>query len=106
LAKKSYWKSLIDSKDKNPWKKKEQNNTVGVTPKEVTDKISKEIEHKISEEIGSRIPKEVDEVPEETQISNDHDISINYVQNCTIWNRNEICVDEIFYICYSNWCGK
>jgi hypothetical protein len=30
----------IGSKDKNPQKRKEHNNAVGVTPAEVTDKIS------------------------------------------------------------------
>ena len=92
----------IGSKDKNPRKKKEQNNAVGITPEEVTDKIPEEI-NKIPEEIGSRIPEEidktpeeVDEVPEETQVPSDYEISINYVQNGKIWNRNETHVDEIF----------
>jgi hypothetical protein len=81
--------TLIDSKDKNPRKMKEQNNAVGVTPAKVTDKIP--------EEIGSRTPKEVvDKVPEETQAPNDYEISINYGQNGIIWNQNETRVDEIF----------
>jgi ribosome-binding protein aMBF1 (putative translation factor) len=72
----------IGSKDKNPRKMKEQNNTVGVTPAKVTDKIPEEIVSKILEEIGSRTPKEVvDKVSEETQAPNDYEISINYVQN-------------------------
>jgi hypothetical protein len=49
-----------------------QNNAIGVTPAEVTDKIP--------EEIGSRTPEEViDKVSEETQAPNDYEISINYV---------------------------
>jgi hypothetical protein len=76
---------------------KELNNAVGVTPAKVTDKIPEEIVSKIPEEIESRTPEEVvDKVPEETQTPNDYEISINYVQNGIIWNRNEICVDEIF----------
>jgi hypothetical protein len=87
----------IGSKDKNPRNRKEQNNTVNVTLAEVTDKISKEIVSKISEEIESRTPEEVvDKVPKETQTSNDYEISINYVHNGIIWNRNETRVDEIF----------
>jgi tRNA U54 and U55 pseudouridine synthase Pus10 len=87
----------IGSKDKNPRNRKEQNNAVGVTPAEVTDKIPEEIVSKIPEEIGSRTPEEVvDKVPEGTQAPNVYEISINYVQNGIIWNRNEIRVDEIF----------
>jgi hypothetical protein len=79
----------IGSKDKNLRKWKEQNNAVGVTPAEVTDKISEEIEN--------RTPKEdVDKVPEETQVPNAYEILINYVQNGIIWNQNEIRIDEIF----------
>jgi hypothetical protein len=87
----------IGSKDKNPRKMKEQNNTVGVTSAKVTDKISEEIVSKIPEEIESRTPEEVvDIVLEETQTPNDYEISINYVQNGIIWNRNETRVDDIF----------
>jgi hypothetical protein len=76
---------------------KEQNNAVGVTPAKVTDKIPEEIVSKIPEEIGSRTPEEVvDKVPEETQAPNDYEISINYVHNGIIWNRNETRGDEIF----------
>jgi hypothetical protein len=72
----------IGSKDKNPRNKKEQNNAVGVTPTEVTDKISEEIVSKIPEYIRSRTPEEVvDKVSEETQTPNDYEISINYIQN-------------------------
>jgi hypothetical protein len=79
----------IGSKDKNLRNRKEQNNVVGVTPVEVIDKIP--------EEIGSKTPEEVvDKVPEETQAPNDYEISINYVQNGIIWDRNKIRVDEIF----------
>jgi Reverse transcriptase (RNA-dependent DNA polymerase) len=88
---------LICFKDKNSRNRKEQNNTVGVTPSEVINKISEEIVSKITEEIGSRTPEEVvDKVPEETQAPNGYEISINYVHNGIIWNQNEICVDEIF----------
>jgi hypothetical protein len=74
-----------------------KNNAVGVTPTEVTDKIPEEIVSKIPEEIRSRTPKEVvDKVPEETQALNDYEISINYVHNGIIWNRNETCVDKFF----------
>jgi hypothetical protein len=31
-----------------------------------------------------------------TQAPNDYEISINYVQNGIIWNRNKICVDNFF----------
>jgi Reverse transcriptase (RNA-dependent DNA polymerase) len=87
----------IGFKDKKPRKMKERNNAVGVTLAKVTNKISEEIVSKISEEIGSRTPEEVvDKVPEETQAPNDYEISINYVQNDIIWNRNETRVDEIF----------
>jgi hypothetical protein len=72
----------IGSKDKNPRKKKEHNNAVGVTSVEVTDKFPEDIISKISEEIGSRTPEEVvDKVQEETHAPNDYEISINYVQN-------------------------
>jgi hypothetical protein len=91
------YERLISFKDKNPRYGKVQNNTVGVTPAEVTDKISKEIVRKIAEEIGSTTPEEVvDKVPEETQAPNDYEISINYVQNGIIWNRNEIHIDKKF----------
>jgi hypothetical protein len=64
----------IGFKDKNPRKRKEHDNAVGITPAGVNDKIP--------EEIGSRTPEEVvDKVPEETQAPNDYEISINYVQN-------------------------
>jgi hypothetical protein len=87
----------IGSKDKISRKRKEQNNAVSVTPAEVTDKIPEEIVSKILEEIGSRTPEEViHKVPEETQVSNDYEISINYIQNCIIWNRNKIRVDKFF----------
>jgi hypothetical protein len=87
----------IGFKDKNPRKMKEQNNAVGVTPAKVTDKIPEEIVSKIPKEIGSRTLEEVvDKVPEETQAPNDYEISINYVQNGIIWNRNETRIDEIF----------
>jgi hypothetical protein len=49
----------ISSKDKNSRNMKEQNNTVGVTLAEVTDKIPEEIVSKIPEEIESRTPEEV-----------------------------------------------
>ena len=62
----------LGSKDVNPRKRKEQNKAVGPTP------------------------EEVDEVPEETQVPNDYEISINYVINGTILNRNKTHVDEIF----------
>jgi hypothetical protein len=76
---------------------KYKNNAVGVTPTEVTDKIPEEIVSKIPEEIRSRTPKEVvDKVLEETQALNDYEISINYVHNGIIWNRNETCVDKFF----------
>jgi hypothetical protein len=44
----------IGSKDKNPQNRKEQNNVVGVTPAEITDKIL--------EEIVSKIPKEIEAI--------------------------------------------
>jgi hypothetical protein len=72
----------IGSKDKNPRKRKERNNAVGVTPAKIIDKITEEIVSKISKEIRSRTPEEVvDKVPEETQAPNDYEISINYVHN-------------------------
>jgi hypothetical protein len=72
----------IGSNDKNERNRKEQNNAVGVTPAEVTDKIPEEIVSKISEDAGSITPEEVvDKVPEETQTPNDYEISINYVHN-------------------------
>jgi Reverse transcriptase (RNA-dependent DNA polymerase) len=79
----------IGFKDKNPRNRKEQNNAVGATPSEVIDKIP--------EEIGSRTLEEVvDKVSEETRAPNNYEISINYVQNGIIWNRNKTRVDEIF----------
>ena len=66
----------------------------GKTPEEV-DKIPEEVNGKILEEID-KTPEEVDEVPEETQVPNDYEISINYVINGTILNRNKTHVDEIF----------
>jgi hypothetical protein len=81
----------IGSKDKNPRNRKEQNNAVGVTPAEVTNKIPEEIESRTLEEV-------VDKVPEETQAPNDYEISINYIHNGIIWNRNETHVDEILFI--------
>jgi hypothetical protein len=64
----------IGSKYKNPQNRKEQNNTVGVTPAKLIDKIPEEIESRTPEKV-------VDKVPEETQAPNDYEISINYVQN-------------------------
>ena len=83
----------LSSKDVNPRKKKEQNKAVGITPEEV-DKIPEEIGSRIPEEID-KTPEEIDEVPEETQVPSDYEISINYVQNGKICNRNETRVDEI-----------
>ena len=50
----------------------------------------------VPEEIESKIPEEINKVPEETEIPNESEISINYVQDCTIWNRTETRVDENF----------
>jgi hypothetical protein len=61
------------SKIKIHKKKKEKNKAVDTVSEEVTDKIP--------EEIGSRIPEEIDEVPKETQVPNDYEMSIYYVHN-------------------------
>ena len=92
----------LGSKDVNPSKRKEQNKAVGSTLEEVDDKNPEEV-NKIPEEINGRTHEEVDktqedvnEVPKETQVPNDYEISINYVINGTILNRNKTHVDEIF----------
>jgi hypothetical protein len=41
----------IGSKDKNPRNRKKQNNVVGITPAEVTDKIPEEIVSKITKRL-------------------------------------------------------
>ncbi|XP_076906331.1 putative mitochondrial protein AtMg00820 [Bidens hawaiensis] len=41
------------------------------------------------------IPEE-NEISEETPIPNEDEISINYVQDSTMWNRNETHVDDVF----------
>ena len=50
----------------------------------------------VPEETESKIPEEINKVPEETEVPNESEISINYVQNCTIWNRTKTRVDENF----------
>ena len=50
----------------------------------------------VPEETESKIPEEINKVPEETEVPNENEISINYVQNCTIWNRTKTRVDESF----------
>ena len=93
----------IGSKDKNPRKRKEQNKEVDVipeeiikTPEEVDSRIPEETINKTLEEVDDRIPEEINNVPEETEVLNESEISINYVQNCTIWNRTKTRVDESF----------
>ena len=52
----------------------------------------------VPKETKSRIPEEVNKVSEETEVPNESEISINYVQDCTIWNRTETRVDFIYAI--------
>jgi hypothetical protein len=47
----------IGSKDKNPRKRKEQNNTVGVTPAEVTDKAQKRLSVKSQKRLEVELQK-------------------------------------------------
>ena len=43
-----------------------------------------------------KIQEEINNVLEETQVPNESEISINFIQNCTIWNRTKTRVDENF----------
>ncbi|KAI3811307.1 hypothetical protein L1987_21028 [Smallanthus sonchifolius] len=81
----------IGSKDKNPRKRKEQNIAVGENSRNVITVTPKEVN--VPEE--TIIPEE-NEIPEETPVPNEHEISINYVQDSTVWNRDKTRVDDIF----------
>ena len=76
----------MGSKDTNPRKKKEQN---------TTGKVQEVVINKIPEEINNNTGN-VKKSLENGHVPNEHEISINFVQNGTTWNRNETCVDEIF----------
>ena len=71
----------IGSKDKNPRKKKGANNQDGQN--EVTPEKSPE------ETLDMM-------VPEEPQVPENEEISINYIMSRQVWNRNKIDVDDIF----------
>ncbi|GKA67326.1 disease resistance CC-NBS-LRR class family protein [Tanacetum coccineum] len=58
---------------------------------------------KVQEVVINKIPKEinnnteyVDKSLEDDHVPNEYEISINFVQNGTTWNRNKTRVDEIF----------
>ena len=76
----------MGSKDTNPRKRKEQN---------TTGKVQEVVINKIPEEINNNT-KNVEKSLENGHVHNEYEISINFVQNGTTWNRNETCVDEIF----------
>ncbi|KAJ0575449.1 putative RNA-directed DNA polymerase [Helianthus annuus] len=79
----------IGSKDKNPRKRKEQNKSVG------ENLVNETLEEVNVPEETNIIPEE-NENPEDALVPNENEISINYVQNSTIWNRNETRVNDIF----------
>ena len=79
----------IGSKDKNTRKRKEQNKSVG------ENLVNETLEEVNVPEETNIIPEE-NENPEDALVPNENEISINYVQNSTIWNRNETRVNDIF----------
>ncbi|KAJ0530675.1 putative RNA-directed DNA polymerase [Helianthus annuus] len=79
----------IGSKDKNPRKRKEQNKSVG-------ENLVNETIEEVNVPEETNITPEENENPEDTLVPNENEISINYVQNSTIWNRNETRVNDIF----------
>jgi len=74
----------IGSKDKNPRKKKGANNVDGQVEVLLTP------EKESLEETLDMM------VPEEPQVPENEEISINYIMSRKVWNRNEIDVDESF----------
>ncbi|GJU28890.1 retrovirus-related pol polyprotein from transposon TNT 1-94 [Tanacetum coccineum] len=76
----------MGSKDTNPQKKKEHN---------TTGKVQEVVINKIPNEINNNT-EYVDKSLEDVHIPSEYEISINFVQNGTTWNRNETRVDEIF----------
>ncbi|GKB81814.1 hypothetical protein Tco_0948709 [Tanacetum coccineum] len=76
----------MGSKDTNPQKKKEHN---------TTGKVQEVVINKIPNEINNNT-EYVDKSLEDDHIPSEYEISINFVQNGTTWNRNETRVDEIF----------
>ncbi|GJR34699.1 hypothetical protein Tco_1210383 [Tanacetum coccineum] len=76
----------MGSKDTNPGKRKEQN---------TTGKVQEVVINKIPEEINNNT-ENVEKSLENDHVPNEYEISINFVQNGTTWNRNETLVDEIF----------
>ncbi|XP_076925963.1 uncharacterized protein LOC143588946 [Bidens hawaiensis] len=82
----------IGSKDKNPRKRKEQNNVAGESLEKAINETLAEV-NVLGE--TNMIPEE-NEISEETLIPNEDEISINYVQDSTMWNRNETHVDDVF----------
>ncbi|KAJ0919088.1 putative RNA-directed DNA polymerase [Helianthus annuus] len=79
----------IGSKDKNPRKRKEQNKSVG-------ENLVNETLEEVNVPEETNITPEENENSEDTLVPNENEISINYVQNSTIWNRNETRVNDIF----------
>ncbi|KAJ9547673.1 LOW QUALITY PROTEIN: hypothetical protein OSB04_020216 [Centaurea solstitialis] len=75
----------LDSKDKNPRKKKGANNLDG---------------HIEVNETPEKSPEETLDmmVPEEPQVPENKEISINYSMSRKVWNRDKTDVDDIFII--------
>ncbi|GKA12979.1 retrovirus-related pol polyprotein from transposon TNT 1-94 [Tanacetum coccineum] len=76
----------VGSKDTNPRRRKEQN---------ITRKVQEVVINKIPKEINNNT-EYVDKSLEDDHVPNEYEISINFVQNGTTWNRNKTRVDEIF----------
>ncbi|GJY42003.1 disease resistance CC-NBS-LRR class family protein [Tanacetum coccineum] len=76
----------VGSKDTNPRRRKEQN---------TTRKVQEVVINKIPKEINNNT-EYVDKSLEDDHVPNEYEISINFVQNGTTWNRNKTRVDEIF----------
>ncbi|KAK1431618.1 hypothetical protein QVD17_08102 [Tagetes erecta] len=74
----------IGSKDKNPRKKKGANNE------------DNKVEVTVMPEMKSPEGTLDMMVPDEPQVPENEEISINYIMSRKVWNRNEIDVDEIF----------
>ncbi|KAJ0694724.1 putative RNA-directed DNA polymerase [Helianthus annuus] len=82
----------IGFKDKNPRKQKEKSNAIAENSQKIVSETLVEVN--VPEE--TTINSEENEVSEETPVPNENEISINYVQDSTMWNQNKTRVDDIF----------
>jgi len=76
---------LVSSKDKNPRVRKREKRQDGLIEGVKVPKDSFDI-------INDSVPEE----PQVPEIVENDEISINYVMNHKIWNRNKVNIDEVF----------